>query len=408
MSGPMPSSTSVWTVMFALLATHLAGMGAFLTVPVLAPLIAAETGLPASLAGLHTALVYAGALASGPATGALVGRYGGVRVLQGALVLVSCGIALAALAHPLALAASAMLAGLGHGPVTPSGSHLLASRTPPRKRALMFSLKQTGVPGGAMLVAALAPLLGAAFGWRWGVAAMALVALLTAVALQPLRARLDAERDRTRPGLRRLPALLREAAGSIALLRHHPALRALTAMAALYGVSQFCFFTFFVVFQVEQLSVGVEEAGLRLAFAQAAGVAGRILWAVAADRIGARAVLVLCGLGAALAGGLLAAAGPGWPGLVVTLAGIAMGATAVGWNGVMLAETARVAPPGQVGGATAALSFCFAFCMILAPPLFTLLVGLTGGYAAGFLLCAVTAVGGALALRGLRQPGDVG
>ena len=43
--------------MLALLATHLAGMGAFLTVPVLAPAIADETGIPASLAGIHTALV---------------------------------------------------------------------------------------------------------------------------------------------------------------------------------------------------------------------------------------------------------------------------------------------------------------------------------------------------------------
>ena len=42
--------------------------------------------------------------------------------------------------------------------------------TPARQRALVFSLKQTGVPGGAMLVAALAPVLGTAFGWRWGVA----------------------------------------------------------------------------------------------------------------------------------------------------------------------------------------------------------------------------------------------
>jgi len=38
---------SLITLMLALLAVHLAGMGAFLTVPVLAPAIAAETGLPA-------------------------------------------------------------------------------------------------------------------------------------------------------------------------------------------------------------------------------------------------------------------------------------------------------------------------------------------------------------------------
>ena len=53
-------------VMLALLGTHLAGMGAFLTLPVLSLLIGAELRLPPSLSGLHTALVYGGALLSGP------------------------------------------------------------------------------------------------------------------------------------------------------------------------------------------------------------------------------------------------------------------------------------------------------------------------------------------------------
>ena len=52
--------------MLALLGAHLAGMGVFLAVPVLAPAIAAEAGIPAALAGVHTALCYAGALISGP------------------------------------------------------------------------------------------------------------------------------------------------------------------------------------------------------------------------------------------------------------------------------------------------------------------------------------------------------
>ena len=48
---PQTPGPSIWVVMLALMGTHLAGMGAFLTLPVLAPLISAETGLPASLAG---------------------------------------------------------------------------------------------------------------------------------------------------------------------------------------------------------------------------------------------------------------------------------------------------------------------------------------------------------------------
>jgi hypothetical protein len=51
-----------------------------------------------------------------------------------------------------------------------------------------------------------------------------------------------------------------------------------------------------------------------------------------------------------------------------------------------------------VGGATAALSFAFALTMLVAPPAFSGLVALTGGYSAGFLLCAAAALAGALAI----------
>jgi MFS family permease len=386
--------------MLALLATHLAGMGAFLTVPVLAPAIAAETGLAASLVGLHTALVYAGALLTGPLTGPLIQRFGAVRVLQLGMLLVGAGIALAALGQVWALVLSAFVAGMGHGPVTPGGSHLLAGRTPPRRRALVFSMKQAGVPVGAMLIAATAPLIALFAGWRAGVLAVAATAVVVAIALQPLRASLDAGRD-PRAGGAGLGALWRGAAGSLGLLRTDAALWRLTVMSCGYGVAQFCFITFFVAFQVTQLGTPLAEAGLRLALAQAAGVAGRIAWALIADRVGARLPLLACGIGAAVAALALAAAGPGWPVALVVLAGIVMGATAVGWNGVMLAETARIAPEGQVGGATAAVSFAFALTMLVAPPAFSVLVGLTGGYAAGFLLCALAALGGAAAI--LRQ-----
>jgi MFS family permease len=392
-----PSGPSLATLMVALLAAHLAGMGAFLTVPVLAPAIAAETGLAASLAGLHTALVYTGALLSGPFTGPLVQRHGGVRVLQVGLLLIGCGIALAAIGAPWAFAASAFLAGLGHGPVTPGSSHLLAARTPPRRRALVFSMKQAGVPAGAMLIAAAAPAIALLAGsWRIGVLAMAGIAFVVAAAIQPLRAGLDAGREAGRGA--GVGAIAREAVGSVGMLRTDLALRRLTIMACGYGVAQFCFLTFFVAFQVAILGTPLAEAGLYLAFGQAAGIIGRLGWALLADRVGGRIPLVICGLAAAAGGLVLAFAGAGTPRLVVILAGIVMGATAVGWNGVMLAEAARIAPQGQVGAATAALSFAFAITMMIAPPAFTGLVGLTGGYTAGFLMCVAAVLVGAWAI----------
>jgi MFS family permease len=391
----MLASPSVWTVMIALLGTHLAGMGVFLTVPVLAPEIAAELGIAASLAGVHTALVYLGAMVSGPLAGAFIHRFGGIRVLQVGMLISAFGIALAVLGHPAALFASAVIAGLGHGPVTPAGSHLLAARTPARRRGLIFSLKQCGVPAGAMLIAAAVPPIAVAAGWRQGVLVVFLV--FSAFCLQPLRAALDAERN-PKAAIRGLGQIWGAAASSLGLLRQFPVLRRMTIMSALYGVSQFCFSTFFVVFQVASLGASLTEAGLRLAFAQAAGVAGRVLWGVVADRTGAAPVFTGLGIGAAVAGLALLMAGPDWPGLVIILAGMLMGATAIGWNGVFLAEMARLAPSGQVGGTTAAAGFVFGLSMLVAPPFFSLLVDLTGGYEAGFALCIITAlIGAALA-----------
>lgn len=83
---------------------------------------------------------------------------------------------------------------------------------------------------------------------------------------------------------------------------------------------------------------------------------------------------------------------------MILLAAVVMGATAVGWNGVMLAEAARIAPAGGVGAATSALSFCFALTMLVAPPGFSALVAATGGYGAGFLMCALAAAIGAAAI----------
>ncbi|MFC7541640.1 MFS transporter [Siccirubricoccus deserti] len=381
--------------MLALLGTHLAGMGTFLTLPVLAPAIAAEFGLAPSLAGVHTAIAYSGAMLSGPLTQGLLRRHGGIRVCQGALVVIGLGIALAALGHPLALLASALVAGFGHGPLTPAGSHVLAARTPSQIRSLVFGLKQTGVPAGAMLVSVIAPVVGAAWGWRAGVLAIALIALLLALALQPLRAVLDADRDPAAPR----GAAWRDAIGSLLLLRDAPQLRATTLYGCGLVIGQFGFFSLFVAWQVEVLGTPLVEAGVTMAIGQAAGVIGRVLWAVLADRFGAPPVLGVIGLGAAAASLGLALADASLPSAGVVALAAAMGCFAVGWTGVLLAEVARLAPPGRVGAATSAMGFAMALTLIVSPGLLSALVWLTGGYAAGFGLCGGLAALAVVVLR---------
>lgn len=393
----MSAAIGLPTLMAALMGVHLAGMGAFLTLPVLAPMIAAETGLPASLAGVHTALLYGGCLVSGPLTQGLVNRWGGVRTCQVALTGVAIGIAIAALGHPVALAASSFLSGIAHGPVTPTGSHLLAQRTPPHRRGLVFSIKQTGVPAGAMLVATLAPAVAVAAGWRAGVLTMAAMALVMACALQPLRRRLDQDRDP------RAPVGWRGATSSLGLLRIHAGLRAVTVISACYGVAQFSVFSFFVVWQVEALGIDLVTAGLVLGLSQGAGIVARVFWGVVADRCGAPRVLGWIGVAIAVISGLIVIAGPGWPVGVIMAIGMAMGATAIGWNGALLAETARIAPSGQVGAATAALSFVLGLALVVAPAIQAALAEATGSYAPAFAGCAVLALVGAAFARPLAR-----
>ena len=83
---------------------------------------------------------------------------------------------------------------------------------------------------------------------------------------------------------------------------------------------------------------------------------------------------------------------PAWPTWLATLVAILFSATAVSWHGVLLAEVARLSPPGRIGSTTGAvLAFGDAGALVL-PLLFSAALTLTGGYAAGFL------IGGAFAL----------
>jgi MFS family permease len=403
LSSPPPirlGNTELSLVVLALVLTHVAGMAAFLTVPVLAPGIGPELGLRMSLAGVYTALCYLGYMFTGPFTGGLVARFGAVRTCQMSLGGIALGLVLAAQAGVWGLALSAVVAGLGHGPLTATGSHILSLVAPERRRSFLFGLKQTGTPLGAVLIGALCPWLMLQVGWRPTLVAMAVIVLAVALAMQPLRRRFDAAADPDRA------ITLRSAVTAMRLFRDDPRLRALTLAAMGFGCSQFCFSAFFVVFQVEALGIDHVDAGINLGIAQAAGAACRVIWGLIADQTQPRRVLVAIGLGTAVSALLLSQADAGWAGPAITAAGMLVGGTAIGWNGVLLAETARVAGH-RAGEATGMLGTLFAVAMVFAPTIFSALVQLTGSYASGFMACAAAAALGAVVLArapGLRHP----
>lgn len=375
---------------------------AALTVPVLAPAAAADTGMPATLVGVFIALVYAAAMLSTLASGNLVARYGAIRVSQACLLLCGGGLALAAGGSAASMAASALLIGCGYGPVTPASSHILARSTPAHRMGLTFSLKQTGVPLGGALAGLVVPSL--VLLWRWQGAALGVGAacVLMAVIAQWVRRDFDADRN---PGHRVSPAGVLRPLG---LVFAHRDIRDLALCTFFLSAMQLCLTTYLVTYLTDEYAAPLVTAGFVLSLSQAAGVGGRLLWGYVADRwLAPDRVLCLLAFGMAAAAIVTAFFDPDWPLVAVSLVSMLFGATAIGWNGVYLARVAQLAPPGQAGPLTGGTLFFTYFGVVLGPPAFAALVSVTGSFAAGYAsIGAVLLVVGAVLLRALAKGGS--
>jgi len=375
----------VAAAVIAMLAAQALMSAATVALPVLAPRAAPDLGVPAGWVGLFVALVYGSSMVCGLAGGSLLRRWGAVRASQASLLCGAAALLLVALPHPLATAAGALLLGVGYGPLNPASSHLLDRVAPPHRRATIFSIKQTGVPLGAVLAGALLPSLALAAGWPAALAALAAACLLLAALLQPLRAACDDDRQ---PGA---PVRLSDLAQPARQAWADRAGWLMAASSFFYAALQLCLGTYLVTYLTGQLGYDLVRAGLVLATTQAAGVAGRLLAGALADRFGARRVMA--GLGLSMAACAFASAGAAaWPMAAMLTLYILFGASAIGWNGVFLAEVARRAPPGGVGTATsAALIVTFAGVMA-GPAVFGVMVQSGLAYATAFVAVGLPAL----------------
>ena len=396
---PSTGKRELGAVLAATLGTQLLVSWSVLAIAAMAPAVALSVGLPAVAVGYQIAIVYAVGAAVSLIAGSLVGRLGGCRVSQLALLAAGLGCLMATRYGITGIVIASLVIGLAHGLTNPSAAHLLARHTRAHNRGVIFSLKQTGVPLGGMAAGLLTPLIAVAFGWQMALIAIAPVAVALAFLLAPRRAAWDQERDpRTPLGL----GALRGAGAAFRL----PGLRRLCLAAFAYAGIQLCLMSFVVTFAVVELQMSLPKAGTLLASVQAAGVIGRVAWGWVADRLENNGlVLVVIGLIAALAAAGFATIGPDTPEPLVYGLAVLFGTAAVGWNGVFVAEIVRVAPPAAIGVAAGIGSFAAFAGVLVAPPLFVQLYAVTGAYSLTFGLLAVPALVGAAATIGLGRRG---
>jgi MFS family permease len=358
---------------------------ALLTLPVMAPVAAQALSVSPAMVGFYVSITYLGAMFASLTSGNTVSRFGPIRVSQLGLLLCALGLCLCATPWLPVIAIGALLIGLGYGPITPASSQILARTTPADRMALVFSIKQTGVPLGAMMAGAIVPSIMLAFNWQWTMVMVAIACVLSALLAQPLRQELDELRQAN------LPFQMSALTSPIRMVLGHRPLATMAACSFMFSMVQMSLTTYLVTYLHDDLSYGLVSAGLLLSVTQMGGMGGRILWGFVADKwLGAQktlallaALMALCSLTTALFLPVL----PLW-GIWMVL--IVYGASAIGWNGVYLSEVARQAPEGKASVATGGtLTFTF-LGVVIGPPIFGALSTAFGSYRAGFLALVLT------------------
>lgn len=351
---------------------------------VIAPVAAPQFGVAASAVGYFVAPVYIVGIGGGLLAAGLMRRYGALRLFQIGLLLLTAGLLLATTAKAFLLPLCVLCIGIPYGVINPLSAHVLSLRTPKRYMATIFSLKQTGVPLGSVLAGVTIPPLLLVMPWPMALSVIAAACLLWALALQPLRADYDADRNPE------APVRLGNVAAPVAVAWRNPKLRELSLASGTYSFGQVNLTTFLVSYYNLEIGMTLVAAGAVFAFAQLTGMAGRVFWGSVADRwVQPRVMLGMLGIAMAALQCIAATFSLSWPMVAITALSMLLGGTAIAWNGVHFAEVTRRAPSDQAGSANAGVQFYTFGGALLGPIVFSPLVSLTGSYALSFAITAV-------------------
>jgi MFS family permease len=353
---------------------------------VLAPLIITELHADAAWVGIYFSLTAFAALIGQLGSGGFIIRHGAIRMSQIALLFTGAGLAVAVIGGAAGFILSALIGNGVASVATPASSQLLGRWSVRRYAPFAFAIAQCAIPAGILLTGYLGPVTAASFGWRDTMVGSAVLCWAVALMLQPLRGRLDTE-----PSPRH-PIRLSDFRTTITAVLAVRELRSLSFACFAFNGTQAVFVAYFVTYMTSQ-GHPLVSAGSLYAIVIAVALPGRILWAwVGGFYIAPQFVLGGLAFGMAASIGLFGAVTPHWPLWAVGAVAMVISATAMSWHGITLSEAARLAPQGRVGAVTGGVLSFGQIGALACPAAFSLLLGLTGGYGAGWVACAVPAI----------------
>jgi MFS family permease len=363
----------------------------------IAPELALAFRLPASMIGYQVSIIYFGAIITSLASGILIRRYGALRTSQIALFFAGIGLVLSAVQSIIIYGFGSLLIGFGYGLTNPAASHLLMRISKPKNRNFIFSLKQTGVPMGAVCAGLSAPILTLSYGWQWTFLILGTITLATIILIQRFQQDWDWDNDPK-------ASIKYNLNDDLGIVWRHPTLRLLSLSAFCFSAVQISLSAFAVIMLVEDLSFGLVQAGVVLSVTQVAGIIGRVLWGGVADWLkDANRVLLIIALIATSAGVLTTFLEPNSSTVMIYSVLILFGLSAIGWNGVFLAEIARLAPKGRVSNATVGAMVPTYTGVVVGPATFAILHVMSGMHTISFGIFAIISLIGFLLVFLARQ-----
>jgi len=279
-----------WTILALISVSHIIGASAQYGINTLAPFYKDELGLSRAQVGLFFSAFYLAMTGASFATGWLADRFGVRRTTwQGHFLLGICTVA-AALSPSFSTAcASFFLAGFGYSFLNPASTIGVMAWFRRDERAAAMGIKQTGVPAGGVVAAALAPSLVLVIGWRGALAALGIANFLFGFIFASLWR--DPSDDQQDPSM--AETVITEK-NPLDIWRLLP----VGCATGIYLIGQMVLLTYVPLYLKDVMDFSPHSASQALALTQAGAMVGRTGWGFMSDRIfGGRRKIVLIWIG---------------------------------------------------------------------------------------------------------------
>lgn len=366
------TSRAIPVLAAASLTQFTAGVG-FWSFGLLAPELAAETGLNERDFGLSISFTFFGAFLSSPFTGAFVRRFGGSGAVVRFCLAMAAAISLVLTGTWTGAMIAAFLFGLGYGPQGPVGMTVVTQASDPKRRGLFLALRHSAVPLAAALSGRILPPFMLMAGWQAGVLSVAGLLICAAIFAFVFARYFDVEV--TPPRSLTLIQRFQE------LFRVPEKLKFLWAAGFVFAFTQTAVTTFSYIYLLEVAGLSIIAAGIFASNLHATALIGRPLLGMITDRLGNPflvlgfiALVTVCALAALLN---VTSATSGW--VLIPLA-LACGVSGQCWNSVFVTAMSFQVESSELAELNGRAFAFMSVGWMASPPIIWGLVELTGAY----------------------------